>query len=262
MIRRNLTLLFAFTFFLGLTASAQTADEIIQKSIDARGGMQKLKAIKSIKATGKLTLTGQGLEAPITLQQKRPGAFRMELTLQGKSMVQAYDGDSGWKIDPFQGSSEPEKLAGDDLKDALEQADMDGPLVDYKAKGHTVELLGKEDLEGTPVYKLKVTLKSGDVHYVYIDAGNYLELKTTSKRKSQGGEVEIDSYQSNYKPVNGVLFPFSIEQKAQGQTMAQIAVDKIDIDAPIDDAVFKMPVKPADKPKAEEKPKDKPPARF
>jgi outer membrane lipoprotein-sorting protein len=262
MIRRHLILLVAFTLSLGVAAAAQTVDEIVQKNIDARGGMQKLKAIKSIKATGKLTIPGPGIEAPITMQQKRPNAFRMEVTLQGKSMVQAYDGDSGWKIDPFQGSSEPEKLAGDDLKDAQEQADIDGPLVDYKAKGHTVEFVGKEDLEGTPVYKLKLTLKTGDVSYLYIDAGSFLDLKITSKRKSSGSEIEVDSYQSNYKPVGGVLFPFSIEQKIQGQTVAQIAIDKIDLDAPLDDAAFKMPAKAADKPKADDKPKDKPPARF
>jgi hypothetical protein len=248
MIRRNLILLFAFTLLLAVAASAQTVDDIINKSIEARGGLQKVKAIKSLKMTGKLTVAGPGIELPITIQQKRPNAFRMDAT--------------------FQGISEPDKLAGEELKDAQEQADIDGSLVDYKAKGHTVELAGKEDLEGTPAYKLKVTLKNGDVRYVYIDAAKYLELKVTAKRKTPGGEQEIDIYPGNYKPVNGVLFPFSIEQKVAGQTQIQIAVDKIEIDAPVDDAVFKMPVKAAekpktdDKPKTEEKPKDKPPVRF
>lgn len=264
---KHLILFLSFTLLFGVAAAAQTVDEIIQKNTEARGGLQKLKAIKSLKATGRLTPASLGQDIALTLQQKRPNAFRMEFTLQGKSMIQAYEGEGGWQINPFQGSSEPEKLAGDDLKDAQEQADIDGPLVDYKAKGHTVELLGKEDLEGTPVYKLKLTLKTGDVRYIYIDAANYLELKTTAKRKSPGGELEIDIYPSNYKSVGGVLFPFSIEQKAQGQTQVQIALDKIELDVPIDDAIFKMPVKAAPPPKAEEKktdekPKDKPPARF
>jgi outer membrane lipoprotein-sorting protein len=268
MIRKNLILLFALTLLLAVAASAQTVDDIIKKSTEARGGLQKIKAIKSLKATGKLTITSQGIEIPITLQQKRPNAFRMDATFQGQSVVQAYDGESGWQLNPFQGLNEPDKMAGDDLKEAQEQADIDGPLVDYKEKGNTVELVGKEDLEGTPAYKLKVTLKNGDVRYVYLDAANYLELKVTAKRKSPGGEQEIDIYPSNYKPVNGVLFPFSTEQKIGGQTQIQITIDKIDIDAPVDDAVFKMPVKAAekpktdDKPKTEDKPKDKPPVRF
>jgi outer membrane lipoprotein-sorting protein len=268
MIRRNLILLFAFTLLLAAAASAQTVDDIIKKSTDARGGVQKVKAIKSLKMTGKLTVAGPGIELPITIQQKRPNAFRMDATFQGQSVTQAYDGEIGWQVNPFQGVSEPDKMAGDDLKEAQEQADIDGALVDYKEKGHTVELVGKEDLEGTPAYKLKLTLKTGDVRYIYIDAANYLELKVTAKRKSPGGEQEVDIYPSNYKPVNGVLFPFSIEQKVAGQTQVQIAIDKIEIDAPVDDAAFKMPVKAAEKPKtevkpkAEDKPKDKPPARF
>jgi len=268
MIRRNLILFFAFTMLFTVAASAQTVDEIINKSIEARGGLQKIKAIKSLKMTGKLTILGPGVEASIIMQQKRPNAFRMDATLQGQAIVEAYDGESGWQINPFQGISEPDKLAGDELKAAQAEADIDGALVDYKAKGHTVELLGKEDLEGTPAYKLKVTLKNGDVSYLYIDAEKYLTLKATEKSKQAGIEQEIDIYPSNYKPVNGVLFPFSTERKAGGQTQIQIAIDKIEIDAPVDDAAFKMPVKAAEKPKAddkpktEDKPKDKPPVYF
>ena len=262
MTRRTLALLFSLTVLLGLTAQAQTADEIIQKHIQARGGLQKLKAIKSVNATGKIIPAGLGQEIPITLQQKRPGSFRLEATFQGQTLVQAYDGTTGWKIDPLQGSSEPEKMAGDELKDAVEQADLDGPLVDYKEKGHTVEFVGKEEFEGSPVYKLKVTLKSGDVRYIYIDAATNLELKTTSKRKTPGGETEVDSYSGNYKSVNGVMFPFSVENKSGSQTLSQIIIDKVELDVPVDDASFKMPVKTQAKPKAEEKPKEKPPANF
>ena len=249
MIRRALTLILPLTFLFCLQASAQTADELIKKNTDARGGIQKLKAIKSIKAAGKIT--PQGLEIPIILQQKRPAMVRMDATLQGKSQTVAYDGETGWKIDPFQGSSEPEKVAGDDLKDLQQQADFDGALVDYKEKGHTVELIGKEDMEGTPVYKLKLTLKNGDVRNIYLDAENYLELKVTSKRKTPGGEVEVEQYLGNFKPVNGVVFPFSIENKVRGQAVAQLTIEKIETDVAIDDSVFKMPAKPQEKPKSE-----------
>lgn len=256
MIRRALTLILSVFFLFCLQASAQTVDELIKKNIDAHGGVQKLKAVKSMKATGKIIQ--QGIEIPITLQQKRPGMVRMDLVFQGKSMIQAYDGETGWKIDPFQGNPDPEKVAGDDLKDLEEQSDLDGALVDYKAKGHTVELIGKEDLEGTPVYKLKLTLKKGDVREMYLDADNGLELKVSSKRKTPGGEIDVDQFLGNYKPVNGLMFAFSIDTKVKGQTVTQIVIDKIEIDAAIEDPIFKMPAKPAEKPKTEEK---KPPVR-
>lgn len=249
---------FALVVVLATHSSAQTVDELIKKNIDAHGGIQKLKAVKSIKATGKIIQ--QGLEIPITLIQKRPANLRMEATFQGKTQVNAYDGESGWKIDPFQGASEPEKVAGDEAKELQEQSDMDGPLVDYKDKGHTVELIGKEDLEGTPVHKLKLTLKNGDVRTIYIDAENYLELRVTSKRKTPGGEIEVDQYFGNYKPVNGIVFPFSLETKVKGETVNQITIDKMEMDVAIDDSLFKMPAKSQDKPKTDEKPKDKPPS--
>jgi outer membrane lipoprotein-sorting protein len=258
MIRRLITPTLSLTFLFCVQACAQTADDLIKKNIDARGGIQKLKAVKSMKASGKIT--PQGLEIPITLQQKRPGMVRMDATFQGKSMVQAYDGTSGWKIDPFQGNPDPEKVAGDDLKDLEEQSDLDGALVDYKQKGHIVELIGKEDMEGTPVYKLKLTLKNGDVRNIYIDAENYLELKVTSKRKTPGGEIDVDQFLGNYKPVNGLMFPFSIDTKVNGQSVNTITIDKIELDVPVDEALFKMPAKPAEKPKTEEKkPEEKKP---
>ena len=245
MVRRSIALVFLLTVLFCIPAQAQTADELIKKNIEARGGLQKIKAVKSMKATGKISQ--QGLEIPIIVQQKRPGSFRLDVTFQGKTQTQAYDGETGWKIDPFQGSSEPEKIAGDDLKEAQEQSDMDGSLVDYKDKGHTVELMGKEDMEGTPAYKLKLTLKNGDVRYIFLDSQNYLELKVSSKRKTPGGEVEIDSYPGNYKPVNGLMMAHSVESKIKGQTLFTLTIDKVEMDVPIDDAIFKMPVKAQEK---------------
>src|SRR5262245_38190574 len=224
MIRRAVTLLLPLTVLFCVQASAQTVDELIKKNIDAKGGVQKTRAIKSVKISAKV-IQG-GLEIPLTIQQKRPAMVRTDVTIQGKTATGAYDGETGWKIDPFQGSSEPEKVAGDDLKDLQEQADIDGPLVDYKEKGHKVELVGKEDVEGTPAYRLKLTLKSGDVRNIYLDAENYLELKINAKRKTPGGEVEIDQYVGNYKPVEGILFSHSIDTKVKGQTVAQITIEK------------------------------------
>ena len=256
MIRRAITSILSLTVLFCLQASAQTVDELIKKSIDAQGGAEKLKAVKSLKVTGKIIQ--QGIEIPITILQKRPNMVRVDVTFQGKTQTGAYDGETGWKTNPFQGSPDPEKIAGDELKELQEQSDMDGPLVDYKAKGHTVELVGKEDLEGTPVYKLKLTLKNGDVRNIYIDADNSLMLKMNAKRKTPGGEMEADQFLGNYKKVNGIMTAFSLETKIGGQTVAQVVFDKVEMDVPIEDAMFKMPVKPAEKPKPEEK---KPPVR-
>ena len=254
MIRRALTPILSLVLLFCVQASAQTVDEVVKKSIEAQGGVERLKAVKSIKVTGKIIQ--QGLEIPITIQQKRPSMVRMDVTFQGKSQTVAYDGDTGWKTDPFQGSPDPEKVAGDELKELQEQSDMDGPLVDYKAKGHTVELMGKEDMEGTPVYKLKLTLKNGDIRYIFIDAANWLGLKVNLKRKTPGGEMEADQFVGNYKKVNGIMTAFSIETKVGGQTVNQIVLDKVEMDVPIDDSLFKMPAKPAEKPKTEDKKPD------
>ncbi|MGA9769193.1 MAG: hypothetical protein WBV94_09145 [Blastocatellia bacterium] len=262
MIRRVLALVFSLAVAFCLEASAQTVDDIIKKNIDAHGGLQKIKAVKSMKVTGKVIPAGLGQDIPIVIQQKRPNFVRIDITFQGKTQAQAYDGTTGWKTDPFQGSPDPEKVAGEELKDLQEQSDMDGSMVDYKEKGNTVELMGKEDLEGTPVYKIKLTLKNGDIRYIYIDAENYLELKITSRRQTPGGEAELENHLSNYKPVNGILMAHSIDNKVKGQTVSQITFDKVEMDVPMDDSIFRMPVKPEEKPKTEEKPKDKPPSIF
>jgi hypothetical protein len=251
MIRRALTLTLSLISLFCAQAAAQTVDEVIRKNIDAQGGVERLKAVKSAKVTGKIIQ--QGIEIPIMIQQKRPNMVRVDVTFQGKTQTGAYDGETGWKTNPFQGSPDPEKIAGDELKELQEQSDMDGPLVDYKAKGHAVELIGKEDLEGTPVYKLKLTLKNGDVRNIYIDADNWLTLKVNLKRKTPGGEMEADQYVGNYKKVNGLMAAFSIETKIAGQTVNQIVFDKMDMDVPIEDSVFKMPAKIPEKPKTEEK---------
>jgi hypothetical protein len=166
--------------------------------------------------------------------------------------VQAYDGKTAWAVMPFLGSPDPQVMAADDAKDVIEQADMDGPLVDYKAKGNAVELVGKDDVDGAPAWKLKLTLKNGDISYVYIDTETGLNVKETSKRKQQGSEIEIDSYLTNFKPVEGVLFPFAIENKVQGKSMGQFTIDSVKANVAFDDKMFVMPAaapKPAEKDK-------------
>jgi outer membrane lipoprotein-sorting protein len=222
-------------------AGAQTADDVINKNVQARGGLDKLKAVQTMKITGKMTM-GPGMEAPFTLEMKRPKNLRMELVFQGLTGVQAYNGQSGWVIAPFGGRKDPQPMSPEDVKEADEQADMDGPLVDYKTKGHQVELAGKEKVEGTEAYKLKVTLKNGEVRYVYVDAEYFLELKTEGTRMVRGTAREFESIYGDYKDVGGLMLPHSIESSVKGTPEKQrITADKIELNVPVDDSRFKMP---------------------
>ncbi|HKP72238.1 MAG TPA: hypothetical protein VJT82_04825 [Pyrinomonadaceae bacterium] len=243
---RRMFLAFAVTTLVALTASAQTptADDIISKHVAALGGAEKLKATKTLRMTGRMTV-GPGIEAPIVIEYKRPGSTRLDLTLQGMTATQAYDGKTGWSINPFQGSKNAEPMGEDELKDAAENADWEGPLVNYKEKGHKVELVGKEQIEGTDAYKLKVTLKGGDVRYLYLDADSFLEIKGESKRTIRGTERELESASGDYKEVGGLVFPHSLEFGAKGSPQKQkLTIEKIEINPDVDDARFKMPAAP------------------
>lgn len=220
---------------------AQTADEIIAKNIQARGGMDKLKSVQSVKSTATMAM-GPGMEAPGLLIQKRPQLARLEFTVQGLTAVQAYDGKSAWQIMPFMGKKDPEVMSADETKEMEEMADIDGPLVDYKSKGHQVELLGKEKIEGTDAYKLKLTLKNGDVQTIYIDADSFLEIKEETKRTVRGSEQVFESAIGDYKEVNGIVFPFAIESGVKGsQEKQKLTIEKIELNVPADDSIFKMP---------------------
>jgi outer membrane lipoprotein-sorting protein len=244
----------------GAAVQAQTADEIINKNLEARGGKDKIKAVQTARMTGKLVM-GQGMEAPITMELARPNKMRMEFTLQGMTGIQAYDGKSGWSVMPFMGKTEPEKMSDDDIKQAEDMADMDGLLVDYKEKGHQVEYVGKEDVEGTPAHKLKVTKKNGDVVNVYIDAESYMEIKDAGKVKVRGQEIEGQTVFGDFKKVDGIVYPFSIEQKSSaGPGGMTISISKIEVNPTVDASRFAMPAaKPAAKPAEEKKDKPAPP---
>ena len=182
------------------------------------------------------------MEIPATMENKRPESTRMEFTVQGMTGIVAYDGTTGWQVMPFMGKKDAEPMAGDDLKDIQEQADFDGPLMDYKAKGNTVELLGKEKVEGSDCYKLKLVLKNGNVHTLYIDSDSFLEIKDVTKKVQNGTEVEVESTSGDYKEVEGIIFPFLIEQGDKGGMHKQrIILEKIELNPALDDALFKMP---------------------
>jgi len=240
MSRKIFSITLIFIIFSAITLSAQTLDEIMKQYYEARGGYEKIKSVQTMKATGKQMV--QGLEIPFIIQQKRPNLLHVEATVQAQSIIQGYDGETAWMVNPLTGSTDPQALPEEQAKNIIEQADIDGYLVDYKEKGHTVELLGKEDMEGTEVYKLKITLKDGDIRYNYLDTEYFLELKVIAKIKRQDTEIEAETFYSDYKEIDGMMIAHSFETKRGGATISQIAIDSIAVNVEMNDAIFKMPV--------------------
>jgi len=224
------------------TAHALTADELVAKNIEARGGAEKLHAIQTLKLSGKLVVNGQ-FELAMMQISKRPAMYRNEASLQGLTAVQAYDGTQAWQIQPFGGRKDPEKLSADDAKDLAESADIDGPLVDYKSKGYTLDYLGTEDVDGTEAHKLKLTKKDGDVEIVYLDPDHFLEIRSLTQRIVHGVEQVNETDFGEFETVNGVFLPFAIESGPKGvaDKPQKISFDKAEINVPADDASFHFP---------------------
>jgi outer membrane lipoprotein-sorting protein len=246
---RRFTFITVTAILFSLSLSAQTVDEIVAKHIAAQGGMARLKAIQSMRMTG--DVDAGATQAAFSQVYKRPMKMRLDITVQGLTMTQAYDGQNGWQVVPFSNNKDPDPLTADDLKHVQEQADFDGPMVDYKQKGNTIELMGKEKIAGADAYHLKVTLKGGDVREFYLDAVTFLVSKAVVKSMVRGTLVEVESTIGDYRDVGGLKFPFFIEQHpVGGQGAAQkITFKKIEPNAPVDDSIFKMPaVAPAPTP--------------
>jgi len=226
-------------------ASAQTVDEIIAKSISARGGSEKIKAVQSQRLTGSISF-GPDAEGVLIAEMKRPGKMREQFTMGGKTMIRTTDGVSGWVVNPFAGKDVPQPLSADEMRTMSQKADFDRPLIDYKAKGNHIELLGKEKVDATDAYKLKVTLKDGQVRYDYIDSITYQEIKWEGKIVADGREIEATSYFRDYRNVEGVMYPFLIESETSGSaTKQKIIFQKVEINPPIDDSRFGEPESPS-----------------
>jgi hypothetical protein len=242
-----LLLLAAFVSIQPAAATAQTVDEVIARNVQAHGGAEKLKSVRTLRTLAKFT---QGsLQADFRQENKREDKVREEYIIQGLAQVQAYDGKTGWQISPFGGRKDPELLSQDDLKSLVVDADLDGPLVDYKAKGHQAELVGHDSVEGTDCFKIKLSMKNGDVRYYYLDTDSYLELKVEIQTMIRGALQEFELYYGDYQQVNGIYYPFVIEQAQKGSSSrSQVSVQKIEQNVAMDDAHFSMPVsKPAAK---------------
>jgi outer membrane lipoprotein-sorting protein len=220
-------------------AFAMDLDELVAKAVEAQGGAAALKALNSQKATGKFMT--QGMEIAYTMVYARPNQLRIDASLAGMNIVQCFDGAAGWSINPMSGSQDPQPMGDTEVKAFRLQADMDGPYVNWAAKGYAAEYMGQEDVEGTPAYRLRLDTKQDIVLDFWFDAESFLVLKQNTKMKVDQGEFETQNYPSDYRQQAGLTLPFSVETRQGDQVMTQITVETLEFDVPVDQAMFAMP---------------------
>lgn len=228
------------------SAGAMTAGELVAKNLEARGGIEKIRAIDAIRESGRMVYA-QGdfsIELGYVNLVGAGAGCRTEVSLQGLTAITAWDGATGWNVSPFQGRRDPERMSADDAK-ALEYcADLEGPLVDWQAKGHRVEYQGTEDVDGTEAHKLKVTLKNGNVQTMYFDPDYFLEIRSVTQTMVRGVRQEQETDVGNYERVDGVYMPFSIESGPKGGAKNQkIQIERIETGVEIDPAQFAFPAR-------------------
>lgn len=228
---------------------AQTAEELVAKNLAARGGIDKIKAIKTLRMSGRVQFGG--IMAQVVAVSKAPNLLRQSVTLQGMSQIEAVDGSAGWKISPFEGRKDPERLGEDELRPLRDDADFYGPLVDYRNKDNKIEYLGHDTVDGDDAYRLKVTLANGDTIYYYLDPDTYLEIRIEKQVFVRGSVLDTVTDMGSYKLVNGVYFPFSLESGGKSSPeRSKIQVEQYEANVAIDDSLFQMPAgKPAAAPK-------------
>ncbi|HYW94297.1 MAG TPA: outer membrane lipoprotein-sorting protein [Bacteroidales bacterium] len=229
----------AMILFIGSFAvQAQNLNKILDDYYDAVG-MKKLLNTTTIVMKG--NIVQMNMDLPMTMYRKRPNKMRMEAVIQGNKFVQAYNGKDGWAIMPWTGSTDPQPLTDDQVKLLEQEADIEGDLYNWKEKGFEVTLEGSDEMEGTPVYKIKVVKPSGNEYTYYLDKDNNVVLREDARVKVQGTPIESATYYSNFKSVDGMIMPFSIESKMNGQVTSQITIDSVEVNQDIDDSMFDMP---------------------
>lgn len=225
------------------SAFAYTAEELAAKNVAAKGGAEKLAALHTLRLTGKLLVNGDTMQLGYVATVARPDSVRIEATLQGLTLIQAYDGTEGWKVNPLRGRKDPEKMSADDAKELSEDAaDFTGALVDYQAKGYKLDYLGTEDVDGTDAYKLRVTRPNGDITYVFLDPDYFLEIRTVNRRIQHGVPRETVTDYGDYEQVNGVYYAFSQASGPNGSSERQkLQYDKAEANTALDGSMFRFP---------------------
>ncbi len=248
--RRFLALIAAALFPLSL--SAQTADDILAKYIAARGGLAKIKALRSERISGTISF-GPGEDGTFVVERERPMKLHTELSLNGQTLVRTYDGrSSGWIYNPFAGIPAVEPMSETDINNIGEEADFEGPFIDYVKKGNQVEYAGKAEVEGKPAHKLKLTNKKGEARYFYFDAASGLLLESVVNTKEGDKDILLETFFRDYREVNGLKYPFVVESNSASPTQPRkITATNIEVNVRIDEARFGKPnpPPPADAPK-------------
>jgi hypothetical protein len=241
---RRIPVLIATLVLFAMPASAQSVDDLIAHYLKTVGGLERIQSVKTLRRTGKF-IGGGGFEAAILQENKRGNLVREEFSLQGMIGINAYDGKTGWKIEPWNGKKDAEALGEEEMKSILEDADFDGPLVNYSQKGNKVEFAGLDKFEGTDTFKLKVTKPDGDTYVYYLDTDYYVPIKIDTRRIVRGAEREYETVVGDYKEVAGWYLPYSFETGVKGsQGKAKIVYEKIEPNVAIDDGRFSMPSAP------------------
>lgn len=235
---QRMTVLAVCLAFISTIASAVTLQDVIAKHLEARGGVDKLTAMTTVKVTG--SMNTQGGEMKFTQSMKDNKKFRVDITVQGMNMIQAFDGTVGWGTNPM-GGNKPEKAGPETAKRLPEEADWVGVFIDTEKKGYKLELVGSVDLEGSTVYKVKITNKDGEDRFTYIDAVTWLVVKEDKKMNFGGGDMDMELYYTNYQEVNGVQVPMQTDYKFQGQDVMSMTFDKIETGMDLPDSMFAFP---------------------
>jgi outer membrane lipoprotein-sorting protein len=256
-----------------------SAAQVVDKHVAARGGLQAWHAVESLSVTGKidagygdsqarstrLAAAGEGASAkrmhadilakgekdkpdsqvqlPFKLEMKRPHKSRLEIEFAGTTAVQVYDGSTGWKLRPYLNRSDAEPFTAEEAKAEADKAGMEGPLVDYAAKGTKVELAGVEPVAGHPAYKLKLTLKGGEVQQIWIDAQSFLDVKVEGiQRRMDGRMRNVWVYQRDFRPVQGLMVPFVLETVVDGFPQThKMTLETVAVNRALDDSRFAKP---------------------
>jgi len=229
-----------------MAAKAQTADEILGKYFAATGGLDKWKSLKSKTSIGKAFM---GQEFPMSIYEKAPNKVKMMINVQGTQFIpQAYDGTDAWMLNPFGGGKDPVKMDDEQSKE-IKDEEFEDDFIDYAKKGHEVTLEGTEEIDGVKCYKLKLVRNKNnpkeditEIHF--FDAENFVPIVQVSYvRTGPQKGTEVKTYLSDYQEVGGLMFPFSIEQKVNGQTAMKATMEKITINDITDDSIFAFPKK-------------------
>ena len=230
---------------LPCVVSAQSADAIVTRYLAARGGYDKIKAVSSERVIGTISFGG-GVDGLFLVERERPLKMHMEINLNGSTMIRVYDGKSaGWIYNPFAPNPSVQPMSEAELRNIFDEADFEGPFVDYKQKGNVIEFAGKADVQGSPAYKLRLTNKNGDVSYFYFDGVTFLLLEWQGVRKVGDAEQTSESFFKDFREVEGLKYPFLIESRSPGTNQSQkLVASKIEVNMPIDAAHFAKPTPP------------------